>query len=333
MAVATTATPRRGAAAAALLLVSVAFQPFALAFAPATPPQAPHRRASPHGVRPFPSSSSALFASFSSSSAEVRDSLKSSLLTLVRKLRDAKERDGDFSVDFGVKGGELNETTRTPQKVNYYSISKEVGETADEILSLCEELADVNPTEVPTAYLGDKERGDEAPLNGAWKLLFTTAADASFSGNSTRGDARVQNVVDASRGRITNVIEFLPPPDDGEGDGEKKKKGPPLKSLNVVIKATAAGDSRVDLKFRYAKVVLNRFPWRLYIPVPGPFITRIIVLLSRLAKFGRGGAKKVPKAYFDILYLDDDLRIHKTGDDNLFVQAKEGWEDARPLLK
>ena len=31
------------------------------------------------------------------------------------------------------------------------------------------------------------------------------------------------------------------------------------------------------------------------------------------------GAKKVPKGYFDILYLDDDLRIHRTGEDNVFT--------------
>jgi hypothetical protein len=33
-------------------------------------------------------------------------------------------------------------------------------------------------------------------------------ADASFSSNSTRGDARASNEVDAVAGRITNVITF-----------------------------------------------------------------------------------------------------------------------------
>ena len=75
-------------------------------------------------------------------------------------------------------------------------------------METAEQLAKNNPTEEPTLYLGDKEKGEQSPLNGEWKLLFTTAADATFSKNSTRGDAKVKNVVDASRGRITNVIDF-----------------------------------------------------------------------------------------------------------------------------
>ena len=260
--------------------------------------------------------------------------LKSSLLSSLRRLREAQEVYGDFSVDFGVKGGEINGTTRAPQKVDYYSISKEVGGAADDVMRICDSLALVSPIDDPTRYLGDKENGHLAPLNGTWRLLFTTAADASFSKNSTRGDAKVCNVVDAKRGRITNIVDFSSPAAEGVEEIKAKKRSSPLSKLNVVIRATATSEKRVNLRFRYAKVILNRFPWRLYIPVPAPFFTRIIVFLSRLVKFGRkGGDKKVPKAYFDVLYLDDDLRIHKTGDDNLFVQAKENWEQATPLLQ
>ena len=38
----------------------------------------------------------------------------------------------------------------------------------------------------------------------------------------------------------------------------------------------------------------------LTLPVPGPFITRLLTLFSR---------KEVPQAYFDVLYLDADLRL------------------------
>ena len=31
--------------------------------------------------------------------------------------RSIKERDGDFSIDFGVKGGEIDKKSRAPQKV------------------------------------------------------------------------------------------------------------------------------------------------------------------------------------------------------------------------
>lgn len=232
-----------------------------------------------------------------------------------------------------MKGGEIDAKSRAPQKVNYYSISVDAGRAADAVVVAAESLASCNPTEEPALYLGDKERGHLSPLGGTWKLLFTTAADATFSKNSTRGYATAQNVVDASRGRITNVVDFAPIyGEDGKIVGE-----PALKQLNVVIAATAVGKSRVELRFRYAKAVLTKFfgwkrRWNLYIPVPAPFITRIIVLVSRIVRFGRGTKKVVPKAYFDVLYLDDQLRIHRTGEDNLFVQAKDTWAEARPFL-
>jgi len=265
--------------------------------------------------------------------SETASSLKETLLSNIENLKNLKQRDGDFSVDFGVKGGELNETSRAPQKVNFYSISQDVGDAANRVLDTCNSLSEVSPVDEPTRYLGDKTKGTLCPLNGPWKLLFTTAADASFSSNSTRGAAKAQNVVDATKGRITNVIDFAAKEDGTE---------PVLKQLNVVIKATAVNKKRVELQFRYAKAVLTKFFFiplfgkklALYIPVPGPFITRLIVFFSRIIKFGRGGAKKVPpKAYFDVLYLDKDLRIHKTGEDNIFVQAKDSWKAAQPLLE
>lgn len=252
--------------------------------------------------------------------------LKYELLDKVRDFRKIQAVDGDLSIDFGVKGGELNATSRAPQKVDYYSVSPAVGIAADTILAKCEELSKMNPTLNATAFLGDKENGLQCPLHGPWKLIFTTAADASFSKNSSRGDAKAQNIVDAPKGRITNVIDFLP-----LDDGKEKA----LKQLNVVIGAKALSEKRVQLNFRYAKAVFSRFlfipvRWSLYIPVPATFITRCTVLFYRI--FRRGQVKRPPQAYFDILYLDDDLRVHKTGEDNLFVQARPTWEHAKDLI-
>jgi PAP_fibrillin len=252
--------------------------------------------------------------------------LKNELLSSIQNLKTLRAQDGDFSIDFGVKGGELNSTSRAPQKVNYYSISDHVGKAADAVMAVCEQLANVSPTKEPTLHLGDQINGTLCPLNGAWKLLFTTAADASFSKNSTRGDARAQNVVDGVKGRITNIIDFCMKEDGTE---------PVLKQLNVVIKATALSKHRVGLQFQYVKAHLTKLffipiKWTLYIPVPAAFITRCIVFFSRVFK---GQAKAVPQAYFDVLYLDKDLRIHKTGEDNLFVQARETWEGAQGLLE
>jgi len=253
--------------------------------------------------------------------------LKRDLLDSIKDFRQVCSRDGNLSVDFGVKGGELNSTTRAPVKLTFYEISNDAGKAADRVISICENLTALSPIEEPTKYIGNRLNGTMAPLNGAWGLLFTTAADASFSTNSTRGDAKAQNVVDAARGRITNIVDFA----------MKDGKDPVLKQLNVVIKAVAESSTRVDLTFRYVKAVLTKFlfipvRWTLYVPVPGPFITRCLFFLTRLLTFGRK-KNKIPKAYFDVLYLDDDLRVHKTGQDNLFVQARDSWEDASKILQ
>jgi hypothetical protein len=268
------------------------------------------------------------------SSSASNTQLKADLLQCIQKLNTLKERDGDFSIDFGVKGGELDKKSRAPQKVDFYTISDEVGKAADEVIAVTNVLQKCSPTDNPTLYLGDKEKGNEAPLHGEWKLLFTTAADASFSKNSKRGSASVKNVVDASRGRITNVIEFQ---GISAEDNATSHEEPLVKQLNVVIAAKPAGKSRVELQFKYAKIVLSRFfgwkrQWNLYIPVPAPFLTRLIVFFSRILRFGRKDKKVPPKAYFDVLYLDDELRIQRTGEDNLFVQANPSWEDAMPLF-
>jgi len=304
------------------------FQAFAL-----SPPRFGGRPSQPSALTFLRASKAAPSAQpFLEPSVQVR-AMKLLLLDAIQNFRNQQAIDGTVSVDFGVKGGELNATSRAPQTVDYYAVSEDLGKAADGVKDVCALLSKENPSDEPTALLGDKINGALAPLNGTWALLFTTAADASFSKDSKRGEAKIRNVVDGVRGTVTNVIEF----------GVGGEKPPALKRLEVVIRATAASKSRVELQFRYVRAVLNRFFFfplfgrtlTLYIPVPGPFITRCIVFASRVVKFlkfGRGEVKVPPKAYFDVLYLDKDLRIHKTGEDNLFVQARQTWEEAKVFL-
>lgn len=84
--------------------------------------------------------------------------------------------------------------------------------------------------------------------------IYNAAADASFSKNSKRGSASVKNVVDATKGKITNVIDFH----QGNNSNEAAKE-PLVKQLNVVIAANAASKSRLGLEFKYAKVVLSEY--------------------------------------------------------------------------
>lgn len=250
--------------------------------------------------------------------------LKGELLEAITEFRAIKQRDGQ-----GSEKRKRRSASQGPQKIDFYSVSQDLGNQAQKVVDLCNQIAAYNPTSEPTKFLGDKKVGNLAPLQGAWRSLFTTAADADFTPKGKERTPKVQNVVNAKKGTITNVVDF-PSKEDGSD--------PVLKSLNVIIKATPTSSDRVELQFKYAKATLTKllwfkFRWTLFIPVPPPFLVRALVFVSRLVKFGRKGTKRVPKGYFDILYLDRDLRVHKTGEDNYFVQSRELWDPAHALLQ
>ena len=128
-------------------------------------------------------------------------------------------------------------------------------------------------------------------------------------------------MVDAASGKTTNIIEFTARDHPAFRATRHTPPPPPLESLKVVLKATAVSPTRVELIFRWVRARLNvklfgrwRVPLTLLLPVPGPFFTRLAFLFRR--------SKRPPPAYFDVLYLDDDLRVHKTGQGNLFVQQR-----------
>lgn len=253
------------------------------------------------------------------------NTLKRELLDAVAKFKELQDRDGKVSVDFGVRGGELDSKSRAPRNLaedgGFYKISKDVGEAADKIFSIVEELGRVNPNPEATKHFGT-DQGKDCKLHGRWCLLFTTAADATFSTKSKRGDARASNEVDAVAGKVMNIIEFSPRP-----DGSK----PAVSKLQVRLRATALSPTRVGLQFKYVKASLQRLfgfelPGRglpLWFPVPGPTLTRLLFFFRKV--------KDVPKAFFDVIYLDDQLRIHRTGEGNLFVQVRPDWKEGMAI--
>jgi hypothetical protein len=251
--------------------------------------------------------------------------LKGQLVKKIFEFRKIKQRDQPLTISNKIR----RSASRLPQKIDFHAISSDLENKSQEIVELCHELAKHSPIKEPTKFLGDPQLGGLAPLEGAWRSLFTTAADADFPQRVDQGPPRVQNIVNAKKGIITNVVDF---PQKVHGTD------PLLQQLNVVIRAKSVSANRVELQFKYAKAILTKllwfkFKWNLYIPVPPPIVVRCLVLVSRLVKFGRKGTSRVPKAYFDILYLDGDLRVHRTGEDNYFVQAKDHWNAALPLLE
>jgi len=253
-----------------------------------------------------------------------RGSSKDSLLTAIAEYDAATARDGVPSVDFGVSGGELDKDSRAPRDLlkagAFYGVSDSVGAAADAVIDAIDAVQADNPTAEPTAGFGTRDGAKRCALHGRWFNAFTTAADATFSADSKRGGAVVSNEVDAVSGKTTNIIEFTGrdhPAFRATRSGTKKS---PLESLRVVLSTRAVSSRRVELVFKFVKPRINvrlfgrRFGLTLIVPVPGPFITSIL--------FAFRPKKKPPPAYFDVLYLDDDLRVHKTAQGNLFVQRR-----------
>jgi len=234
---------------------------------------------------------------------------KQALYDAIVHFDKVKSRDGTVPVDFGVKGGELDDESRAPKKLDFYSVSPDLGNAADAVISAIQTLEPLNPTADATQFFGTEE-GAMCPLHGSWCNMWTNAADATFSANSSRGDARVYNSVDGVSGKLWNVIDFL---------GDKA----PLEQFRVRLSGKAVSPKRIEIVFRFVKARLRIFfglrlprPITLTIPVPGPFLTRILFFFTK---------KKAPPAYFELLYLDEELRVHLTGQGNLFVQRRPKW--------
>ena len=73
------------------------------------------------------------------------------------------------------------------------------------------------------------------------------------------------------------------------------------------------------MKLIFKNIIVNRRSrvglHKITIPIPN---------FSFLNRFTKGNRDKKHEAgpYFEILYLDDDLRIHRTGEGKYFVQTK-----------
>ena len=178
----------------------------------------------------------------------------------------------------------------------------------DAVAALVDALAPLNPT--PAALDGWRGRGGRATcaLDGRWALRFTNAADATFKRDDARGAATTSQTIDSAAGLFVNRVDF-----DGAGK---------LRGFRVEVEGEALGDVDMRLVFKRVRLLRrSRFP-RLFgtitIPLPNP---------RRLRKFSRGLlGKKVDEtdrgAGFTLLYVDDDVRMHRTFDGLLFVQER-----------
>lgn len=201
------------------------------------------------------------------------------------------------------------------------------------VLSLVDELAALNPTDCPTLGLkGYKvaktaSANVKAPLDGKWRLLFTNARDAEAPARTEKnrkeeafGDAVATGVnvqtgqrIDASKGECVNFIQL--------SSNSETTSSLPFDRLDITIQMTPLSDTRVRLDFEKGRVQNPNAPlpifkdFRFSFPPAafGDFLARL-----------RGLDPSVePQAYFDILYIDDEVRAHRTGEGKIFVQKRE----------
>jgi hypothetical protein len=193
------------------------------------------------------------------------------------------------------------------------------------VLSIVNELSQLNPTAIPTNGLMGYNNviPSKAPLNGAWKLLFTNAKDAEAPARTQKnsgekfGNEVAQGVqvktgqrINAATGECINFIKL-------SGDEEKR----PFDQLEITIQMTPLSDNRVRLDFMTGRALNDRAPlpflkdFKFNFPPTG--LNDLIAILK-----GQD-PKKEPQTYFDILYIDNEVRAHRTGEGKIFVQRRD----------
>eukprot|EP01041_Mallomonas_annulata_P009633 gene9633-20023_t len=172
------------------------------------------------------------------------------------------------------------------------------------ILTNIESLAVLNQISNPTAGWSGSLNGTKTPcvLDGAWKLRFTNAPDVTFK-TGKRGPVTIMQFINSTSQTFTNVLKF----DENPGK---------TKMIQVIVDGKDSGSNRMELKF--SKVVVTRNPSR--------FFKKITIPLPNLSFLNR--ILRTKKPYFDIVYLDEDLRIQKTGENKYFVQTRlfDAWD-------
>lgn len=266
----------------------------ALAFVPRNPAAIP-RQVPHHGL---------LAASDASSSNA--ETLRTRLLEKC-DLFKAKQRlmwdtsDSSLSAS-NTSGGLFGSQSRAEDAIPMTALS-------EEIVTLIEQLAPLSPTQCPTEHFGSNTTGSQSLLDGFWKLRFTTAADATFKPGK-RGPATTLQEINATTGVFRNIIEF-------------KENNGSVRSFNVIVQGEKIDDRDIALQFqkvviyRQPKYIFKRLLSKITIPLPN---FSLLERFTRRKDKSQERRKDLPS--FTMLYLDDDLRIHRTAQGQYFVQSR-----------
>jgi hypothetical protein len=246
-------------------------------------------------------------------SEDERDNLRAVLLELCDKFTEKQK----------FQWNNINDDIKKEKKANglFGATSRVAGtinldDDGQKIINMIEEFVKLNPTNnffYAWKTIPPPKQLSQCPLDGTWKLRFTTASDATFKPDK-RGPATTLQIVNATTGIITNIIDF----------NENKGK---VKGFQVVIEAIPLSNpnpsNRIDLIFKGVNIERKSrlFPKISLSLAPLRFVGKIVSKLR---------TKQREPPYMEVLYLDDDCRIHKTGDGNYFVQTRlyEAWDPA-----
>jgi len=227
-----------------------------------------------------------------------RCGLKSQLIALCTAFKTAQVAQWDVDMTNGMQP-KAPLQAEDIANIDVSSASMALSSLRNATVDVINKLAQSNPTTEPLS--GNK-------LDGRWKLLFTTAADATFRPSKDKGSATTYQDVffDGNKGYFINCVDF---------DSPHSK----LRGFRVVVKGKRLSDTEVQLYFRRVKL-FRRSRWLnvIVIPLPPSWFLRF------LARRGSHGKAKLSDrgAGFTLLYLDDDLRMHQTFDGQYFVQQR-----------
>lgn len=165
---------------------------------------------------------------------------------------------------------------------------------------------------------------DFGKLSGEWKLDFTTAPEREVPkevevGEEDKNNENVPSSIvktyqsididinNSRKGVIYNIID----------------RGLPEKGLRIAVGAEPTRVDRVALDFRTIETYNDRFPKKVVLNFPPRNFFRTIFKVQKFFKgeqFNEIDFKEI--GHFDVLFLDDDLRIQRNSEGNLFVNSR-----------
>lgn len=168
----------------------------------------------------------------------------------------------------------------------------------NKISQLVEDLSKLNPiTDI---------RKEFSKLDGEWKLDYTTAPVSEVPDESS--GVKTYQTIDTTEGVIINVID----------------RGLPKEGAKIAVGIEATRADRVALDFRTIEAFNERLPNKsIILSFPPRNLIKIVYKIGKFLKGQEYDELEFKEAtHFDLLYLDNDLRIQRNSEGNLFVNSK-----------